>query len=92
VHKLTELPAKVLGLIDRGTLSAGQFADINIFDIDTLASAHPTYVNDFPGGAGRLQIRSQGYAATIVNGAIVTEHGKHSGNRPGRVLRQFARA
>ncbi len=91
VHKLTQLPAGVLGLIDRGTLGVGKFADINVFDIDALASEHPTYVNDFPGGAGRLQIRSRGYAATIVNGSIVTDQGKHSGERPGRVIRQFAR-
>jgi N-acyl-D-amino-acid deacylase len=91
VQRLTELPAKVLGLIDRGTLQVGSYADVNVFDVDALASEHPTYVNDFPGGAGRFTIRSRGYAATIVNGAIVTEQGKHSGARPGRVIRQFAR-
>jgi N-acyl-D-amino-acid deacylase len=91
VRRLTKLPAGVLGLKDRGTLEVGKFADVNVFDIDELASEHPTYVNDFPGGAGRLQIRSRGYAATIVNGEIVTEQGKHSGARPGRVIREFAR-
>lgn len=91
VRKLTQLPAQVLGLIDRGTLETGMFADLNVFDIDTLASTHPTYVNDFPGGAGRLQIGSRGYAATIVNGQIVTEQGAHPGPRPGRVLRSFSR-
>ena len=91
VHKLTGMPAAVLGLVDRGTLGVGNFADINVFDLDALASEHPTYVNDFPGGAGRLQIRSRGYAATIVNGTVVTEQGSNTGARPGRVIRDFAR-
>ena len=91
VRRLTAMPASVLGLKERGTLQVGQFADVNVFDIDTLASEHPTYVNDFPNGAGRLQICARGYAATIVNGAIVTEQGNNTGERPGRVIREFAR-
>ncbi len=92
VRRLSSMPSGVLGLVERGTLEVGHFADVNVFDIDTLASQHPTYVNDFPNGAGRLQIRSRGYAATIVNGAVVTEQGNNTGERPGRVLREFARA
>ncbi len=92
VRKLTALPASVLGLVERGTLQVGRFADINVFDHDALASEHPTYVNDFPNGAGRLQIRARGYAATIVNGVVVTEQGTNTGERPGRVLREFSRA
>ena len=92
VRRLSAMPAGVLGLKERGTLQVGQFADVNVFDIDTLASEHPTYVNDFPNGAGRLQIRARGYAATIVNGAIVTEQGDNTGERPGRVIREFARS
>ena len=92
VRRLSAMPASVLGLKERGTLQVGQFADVNVFDIDTLASDHPTYVNDFPNGAGRLQIRARGYAATIVNGAIVTEQGNNTGERPGRVIREFARS
>ena len=91
VRRLTSEPAAVLGLVDRGTLKVGAFADVNVFDIDTLAYEHPTYVNDFPNGAGRLQVKSRGYAATIVNGEIVTEQGIHSGHRPGRVIREFSR-
>jgi N-acyl-D-amino-acid deacylase len=92
VRRLSSMPAGVLGLVGRGTLKVGQFADVNVFDIATLASTHPTYVNDFPGGAGRLQIGARGYAATIVNGAVVTEQGTNTGERPGRVIREFARS
>lgn len=56
-----------------------------------MQPGYPEYVHDFPNGKGRLQVGSAGYAATIVNGEIVTEQGRHTGNRPGRVLREFAR-
>ncbi len=92
VHKLTGLAAGVLGLVDRGTLQVGSAADINVFDLDRLASDHPVYANDFPGGAGRLKIGGRGYAATIVNGEVVTEQGTNTGARPGKVLREFSRA
>ena len=92
VHRLTAKAAAVLGLVDRGTLRVGAHADVNVFDLDGLRYGYPTYVNDFPGGKGRLLVRAEGYAVTLVNGEIVTEQGTHTGARPGRVLREFARA
>jgi N-acyl-D-amino-acid deacylase len=92
IRKLSGMPAGVLGLVDRGTLQVGHHADINVFDLDALASQHPTYENDFPNGAGRLKIRSRGYAATLVNGVVVTEQGDNTGARPGTVLRHFSRS
>ena len=91
INQLTQKAAEVLGLIDRGTLAVGSYADINVFDPSALAPEYPEYVNDFPNGKGRLCVRSRGYAATLVNGEVVTEQGGHTGNRPGRVLREFAR-
>lgn len=91
VRRITSLPAGVLGLVDRGTVEEGRFADLNVFDLAELASEHPVYANDFPNGAGRLKIGSRGYAATVVNGEIVTEQGANTGARPGRVIREFAR-
>ena len=92
VRRITSLPAQVLGLQQRGTLAVGHFADVNVFDVATLASEHPTYANDFPNGAGRLKIGSRGYAATLVNGRVVTEQGVNTGARPGTVIREFSRS
>ncbi len=92
VNRLTGMPAAVLGLVDRGTLAVGRFADINVFDVDALESEHPRFDNDFPNGAGRLKIGARGYAATLVNGSIITERGTNTGERPGRVIREFSRA
>ena len=58
VHRLTAKAAGTLGLIDRGTLRAGAYADLNVFDPTRLEVGYPTYVNDFPDGAGRLLVRS----------------------------------
>jgi len=91
VHDLTAKPAAVLGLADRGTLRVGAYADVNVFDAERIQTAYPEYSFDFPNGKGRLKVRATGYAATIVNGEIVTEQGEHTGNRPGRVIREFAR-
>jgi N-acyl-D-aspartate/D-glutamate deacylase len=91
VHRLTAKAAAVLGLVDRGTLEVGRFADINVFDPQRLTPGYPTYVNDFPGGKGRFCVRAEGYAATLVNGEIVTELGENTGARPGQVIREFAR-
>ncbi|MDG2026139.1 MAG: amidohydrolase family protein [Acidimicrobiales bacterium] len=91
VHHLTQKPADVLGLVDRGTLDVGGFADINVFDPATVDFAYPEYVHDFPNGKGRLRVQSTGYAATLVNGQVVTAQGEHTGSRPGRVIRDFQR-
>ena len=66
--------------------------DINVFDPGTLDVAHPEYVHDFPNGKGRLCVRATGYAATLVNGQVVTEQGANTGARPGRVIRDFERS
>jgi N-acyl-D-aspartate/D-glutamate deacylase len=91
VSRLTSKPAAVLGLIDRGTVRTGAFADLNVFDPDALQVGYPEYVNDFPNGKGRLRVGATGYAATLVNGEVVTENGVNTGARPGRVVREFAR-
>jgi N-acyl-D-aspartate/D-glutamate deacylase len=91
VRRLTSQPAAVLGLKDRGTVKVGAFADLNVFDPNGLQFGYPEYVNDFPNGKGRLRVGATGYAATLVNGEVVTEQGVNTGRRPGRVIREFAR-
>ena len=92
VNDLTAKPAGTLGLVDRGTLRVGAFADVNVFDPERIQTAYPEYSFDFPNGKGRLKVRSRGYAATIVNGEVVTQQGETTGVRPGRVLREFRRS
>ena len=91
IRDLTSRPAEVLGLKQRGRVETGWYADLNVFDYERLAVVYPDYVHDFPGGKGRYIVKSEGYAATLVNGEVVVQEGEHQGPRPGRVLREFAR-
>jgi len=87
VRLMTKVPARIMGLKDRGTLAVGQRADINVFDAATVAEKHPELVNDFPGGAARFIQRATGYKATLVNGRVNVLDGEHTGARAGAVLR-----
>jgi N-acyl-D-aspartate/D-glutamate deacylase len=91
VRRITQASADVLGLKQRGSLKEGWFADINVIDFDHLETCYPYYVNDFPHNGGRYIVEAEGYAATLVAGQVVLENGKHTGNRPGTVIRDFVR-
>lgn len=92
VKLMTSVPAKVMGLRDRGVIKEGMRADINVFDADKVAELQPVLVNDFPGNAPRYIQKSTGYKATIVNGQINVQNGEHTGARAGTVLRHQAAA
>ena len=79
--------AEVVGFHDRGTLSVGLRADINIIDMDTLDLEYPRAVDDLPAGGRRLMQAAHGYVATIVNGEITRRNGADTGARPGRLVR-----
>jgi N-acyl-D-amino-acid deacylase len=91
VHRITQASADVLGLKQRGSVKEGWIADLNIIDYENLETGYPHYVNDFPHNGGRYIVKSQGYLATIVSGQVIVENGQHTGNRPGTVIREFAR-
>jgi len=87
VRRLSSELAQVFGLAGRGVIAPGACADLNVIDLDALAPELPEFVHDFPAGAGRWTQRARGYAATIVNGQLAIEDGKHTGRFAGRVLR-----
>ena len=77
VHKMTGLTAKNFGLKDRGVLKEDAYADLTLFDADTVAEA-ATYEAPIA--------NAHGIDTVIVNGAIVWRDGRSTGARPGRVL------
>lgn len=91
VRRITQASADVLGLKQRGSLREGWYADINVIDFDHLETCYPYYVNDFPHNGGRYIVEAEGYVATLVAGQVVLENGKHTGKRPGTVIRDFVR-
>jgi N-acyl-D-aspartate/D-glutamate deacylase len=91
VRRLSSDTATTFGIAERGVLRAGAFADLNVIDLEALALPVPEYVHDFPHGAGRFRQGASGYDATLVNGALFMEHGRHTGALAGRLLRGAAR-
>jgi N-acyl-D-aspartate/D-glutamate deacylase len=87
VRRLTFESASVFGLYDRGLLRPGLAADICIFDPDTVRPLPEEVVHDFPAGGWRMREPAQGIYATVVNGEVLLENGKHTGALPGRILR-----
>ena len=74
-------------LPDRGLIHAGYAGDLLVFDADTVKPGMPTVVADLPGGERRLLQKTDGIAATVVNGTITFEHGEPTGNYGGQLLR-----
>jgi len=78
IRKMTSLPATRFGFMDRGVIREGSWADIVIFDYDTIRdTATWTDALRYP----------EGIDAVIVNGEIVARDGQHTGATPGHVLR-----
>jgi N-acyl-D-aspartate/D-glutamate deacylase len=87
VRKLTAVPAELFGIAERGTLNAGAFADVVLFDPTRVIDRETKLVHDLPGGGPRLLTKADGIEAVIVNGAVTVERGELTGQRAGQVLR-----
>jgi N-acyl-D-amino-acid deacylase len=89
VRMITLAPALAWGLSDRGLLRTGMKADLNVFDPGTVGPAVPSLVDDLPAGGRRLEQRSDGFRATLVNGVVTMWDGDAVGTTPGRLLRRI---
>jgi len=77
IRKFTALPAQREHLTDRGVLKLGMWADVDVFDPDTI---HDVAIYDDP---NRLSV---GMRYVLVNGVPVIDDGKMTGALPGQVL------
>ncbi len=87
VQLMTDAPARLFGLTDRGRVAEGGFADLVVFDPDTVDSGPAHRVYDLPGDSLRLTAESTGVKRVFVNGRTVIVDGEPEGALPGRVLR-----
>jgi N-acyl-D-amino-acid deacylase len=78
IRRLSGLPAANLGLKDRGTLAAGQFADVAVFDPASIAD-RATFEKPHQYAVGMKHV--------FVNGVAVLKDGEHTGALPGRALK-----
>ncbi len=79
VRKMTSLPAETFRLKDRGVIRTGAFADLVIFDPETVNDS-----SDFPDP----HHYAEGFSHVIVNGGVVIRDGKLTGVRSGGPLRR----
>ena len=86
IAALTSRVAGFLGLTDRGTLETGKAADLVIFDPETVGPLALQTLDDIPGGGTRMTKGARAIDWVVVNGSPVVEHGKPTGEVPGRVL------
>jgi N-acyl-D-amino-acid deacylase len=78
VRKLAALPAQNLRIDRRGELKVGYYADVVVFDPDTVQD-HATFVDPHQYATGMVHV--------FVNGQQVLKDGEHTGATPGRVVR-----
>ena len=79
VRRMTSLPARRMRLWDRGILRPGMAADLVLFDPERVRDK-ATYENPAQ--------YAEGIDTVVVNGKVVLDEGKLSGERPGRPLRR----
>jgi len=77
IRKMTSWPATRMRIADRGLIREGIWADVVIFDYDTIQD-RSTYE--------KPDITPDGIDYVLVNGQVVIDHGKHTGARPGKIL------
>ena len=78
IKKATGFPAQRFGLKDRGILKAGAYADIVVFDIDTIK---------IKGDFNDPTQPPEGIHYVLVNGKVVYRDMAHTGEKPGKVIR-----
>jgi N-acyl-D-aspartate/D-glutamate deacylase len=87
VQLLTDAPAQVFGLRERGRIAPGYHADLVVFDPATVGSEPATLVNDLPGGTPRLTADAIGVVRVLVNGVETVADNRPTGAVPGQILR-----
>jgi len=79
IRKITSLPAAKFRLTDRGVLREGAYADLTIFNPDTITDR---------GNTLNPRVYPKGIEYVAVNGKLVVAKAKHTGETPGKVLRR----
>jgi N-acyl-D-aspartate/D-glutamate deacylase len=84
---ITDDPARLMGLRDRGRLAEGWIADVVVFDPEAIGSAPATLVEDLPADTARLTADALGISRVYVNGVETVRDNAATGATPGTVLR-----
>lgn len=87
VRLLTDVPARLYGLRERGRITPGWHADLVMFDPATVDHGPERTAYDLPAGAPRLVADARGITSVWVGGVEVCRDSEATGDMPGTVLR-----
>ncbi|MGI9595088.1 MAG: N-acyl-D-amino-acid deacylase family protein [Acidimicrobiales bacterium] len=87
VNMITDAPAQMYGIQNRGRLQEGYFADVNVIDPDNISLRPNEIRHDLPGGAWRLYGTANGYDHVLCNGTEIVRDGEFTDARPGQMIR-----
>ena len=87
VHMISDAPAQMYGIANRGRLQEGYHADINVIDPSRIALRPNEIRHDLPGGAWRLYGTADGYDHVLCNGQEIVRNGEFTNARPGQMIR-----
>ncbi len=87
IHLLTDVPAQLYGLRDRGRIEPGLLADLVVLDETTVGSGETRTRVDLPADAPRLYADAVGIDHVLCNGVPIVRNGRFTDARPGTRLR-----
>jgi len=87
VKRMSKDTADLYGFSDRGTLTPGMRADVNVIDHENMKLEPPEMIFDLPAGGQRFMQRARGYERTLVAGVDVIRDDEVTGELPGRLVR-----
>jgi N-acyl-D-aspartate/D-glutamate deacylase len=87
IHLITDVPARLYGVRERGRVTPGYHADLLVFDPKTINRGHTEARTDLPANGWRLYSEAVGIHHTFVNGVEIAKDGVLTGAVGGKVLR-----
>jgi N-acyl-D-aspartate/D-glutamate deacylase len=87
IHQLTQVPAELYGIRQRGVLGEGWYADVAVFDPARIGPGPIHTRRDLPAGAARLYAEAEGIEHVFANGVEIVTGKNVTNARPGVVLR-----